>query len=42
MPHDAEAKSKHSPAEQESLDGVSARRLMDFQGDHVCTVVTLL
>ncbi|KAJ7914344.1 hypothetical protein B0H13DRAFT_1873022 [Mycena leptocephala] len=34
MPHDAEARSKHSPAEQESLDGVSARRLMDFQGDH--------
>ncbi|KAJ7926718.1 hypothetical protein B0H13DRAFT_1861970 [Mycena leptocephala] len=34
MPHDAEARSKHSPAEQESLDG-AARRLMDFQGDHV-------
>ncbi|KAJ7842514.1 hypothetical protein B0H13DRAFT_1909782 [Mycena leptocephala] len=33
MTHDAEARSKHSPADQEFLDGVSARQLMDFR-DH--------
>jgi hypothetical protein len=37
----AEAKSKHSPADQEFLDGVSARQLMDFR-DHVRTAVRLL
>jgi hypothetical protein len=31
MTHDAEARSKHSPADQEFLDGVSARQLMDFR-----------
>ncbi|KAJ7792326.1 hypothetical protein B0H13DRAFT_1935746 [Mycena leptocephala] len=33
MTHDAEARSKHSPADQEFLDGMPARQLMDFR-DH--------
>jgi hypothetical protein len=38
MTHDAEARSKHSPADQEFLDGMLARQLMDFR-DHVRTAV---
>jgi hypothetical protein len=31
MTHDVKARSKHSPANQGFLDGVSARQLMDFR-----------